>query len=247
VSLEKGLRVALAVVTFLTLTLTVMHREDVDGYQATHLFFMPRKNWEMDQGRGMLYEAEYYSRIDQAILLEEVSGVPFIYALESYFGEYEEYDEYKSVTLPPPQPSAERTTAYRDWLAQAEADYTAWFARTHAAYEEWLRNRAQAFDSWLAAQTETYRAAYEQELAQQEQAVRPEFEQVAESDTTENRTQGGTVRRAPHMPALGGFEMPVANSDLDGAAIYWQYATFGHAYLRPAVWRDDTITPPPRA
>ena len=245
-SLDKGLRVVLAVVSFLTLTLTVMHREDADGYQATHLFFMPRRHWEMDNGRGMLYEPAYYSRMDQAILLEEVSSAPFT-ALFEIEGYYDEYEEFEIVSLPLPQPRAERTTAYREWLAQAQADYTTWFVHTRAAYEEWLRSQAQAFDNWLTGQSENYKATYAQELAEQEQATQSEGAKLGDGEgTSGKRTQGGTVRRAPHAPAFGSYELPVANSDLDGTAISWQYAVIGHANLRPVMWRDDTITPPPR-
>ena len=61
-------------VTFLLLTATVMPRPDEDGYQGIHLFFMPRLNWEMDEGRGMLHEEEYYREIDEHEMLEEVYG-----------------------------------------------------------------------------------------------------------------------------------------------------------------------------
>lgn len=67
-------RVFMACVTFLLLTMTVMQRVDRDGYQATHLFFMPRENWEMDEGRGMLHEEEYYRDIDAQVLAEETYG-----------------------------------------------------------------------------------------------------------------------------------------------------------------------------
>jgi len=50
--------------TLLLLTITVMQSEDPDGYQATHLVFMPRNIWEMDDGRGMLHDPDYYNSID---------------------------------------------------------------------------------------------------------------------------------------------------------------------------------------
>jgi hypothetical protein len=71
--LFKGARLFVACTTLMLLTATVMEREDQDGYQATHLFFMPRQSWEMDGGRGMLYEEEYYHRMDLEALTEETA------------------------------------------------------------------------------------------------------------------------------------------------------------------------------
>src|SRR5438552_3540693 len=67
-------RVFTACVTFLLLTMTVMQRADQDGYQATHLFFMPRQSWEMDQGRGMLHEEDYYRDVDAQAFAREIYG-----------------------------------------------------------------------------------------------------------------------------------------------------------------------------
>ncbi|MDQ6741125.1 MAG: hypothetical protein M3021_12405 [Actinomycetota bacterium] len=61
----------LAYTTFLLLTVTVMQRGDHDGYQATHLFFMPRSTWEMDAGRGMLYSEDHYAPSD----LRDLTGL----------------------------------------------------------------------------------------------------------------------------------------------------------------------------
>jgi hypothetical protein len=68
------LRLFLACNLFVVLTMVVMQREDHDGYQGTHLFFMPRKNWEMDEGRGMLYEEEYYRDVDMELLADELNA-----------------------------------------------------------------------------------------------------------------------------------------------------------------------------
>jgi hypothetical protein len=57
-------RLFVAVTTLMLLTATVWHQPDHDGYQGTHLFFMPRSNWEMDEGRGMLYDEEHYRGMD---------------------------------------------------------------------------------------------------------------------------------------------------------------------------------------
>jgi hypothetical protein len=242
-SLDKALRVTLALVSFFTLTLTVMHRQDADGYQATHLFFMPRRNWEMDQARGMLYEPHYYSRMDEAILLEEVSGARL--SFESEYDAYGEYGEYELVSLPPP--SAERTSAYREWLAHEQTDYTSWFMSTHASYGEWLKGQPQSFESWLAGQSDTYRAAYAQELAAQEQAVQAAGTDTGSPGTNHPRqTQGGTVRRAPHAPAFGSNNLPVDSACGECDAISWDYARIDTAYPLPATRRDDTPTPPPR-
>jgi len=100
-------RVFVACCTLVTLTATIMHRPDHDGYQGTHLFFMPRKNWEMDEGRGMLYEEEHYRRADLYTAAAELYGEE---SLEGFEGEldrereeeykeeseeYEEYEEYQ--------------------------------------------------------------------------------------------------------------------------------------------------------
>jgi hypothetical protein len=69
-------RLFMACLTFLMLTITIMQREDPDGYQATHLFFMPRQNWEMDLGREMLFKEEYYRNVDLDALAEEMFGRP---------------------------------------------------------------------------------------------------------------------------------------------------------------------------
>ena len=69
--LEAPLRVFLALSTVLLLCATVLHRDDADGFQASHLFFMPRHTWEMDHGIGMLYEDAYYQRMDLEVLAEE--------------------------------------------------------------------------------------------------------------------------------------------------------------------------------
>lgn len=61
------LRLLVACSTFM-LTLTVLQRNDSDGYQAAHLAFMPRSSWEMDQGRGMLYNESYYDTNELASL-----------------------------------------------------------------------------------------------------------------------------------------------------------------------------------
>ncbi|MGA7729762.1 MAG: hypothetical protein WCD37_00670 [Chloroflexia bacterium] len=241
-SLDKGLRVVLALVSFFTLTLTVMHREDADGYQATHLFFMPRRNWEMDHGRGMLYEPHYYSKLDEAILLEEVNG-----ARLNFESEYDAYGAFELTSVPSPPPSAEQTSAYHEWLAQEQADYTAWFMRTRASYAEWLKGRTLSFEGWLAGRSDTYRAAYAQELTAQEQAAQAAGTDTGSSGTNHPRhTQGGTVRRAPHAPAFGSNNLPVDNTCGECDVVAWDYAGIDITYPLPATRRDDTPTPPPR-
>ena len=99
----RCVRVFVAFCTFLSLTITVFHREDHDGYQATHLFFMPRRNWEMDQGRGMLYEEEHYLGLERGALAEQLTGrsIRDYEEYEEYeryeeFEEYEKYEEYEA-------------------------------------------------------------------------------------------------------------------------------------------------------
>lgn len=64
----------IAAATLILLTATVMYQPDRDGYQGTHLFFMPRESWEMDAGRGMLHGPDYYEAIDAEIANEERYG-----------------------------------------------------------------------------------------------------------------------------------------------------------------------------
>ena len=238
-TLEKGLRVLLAIVSFLTLTLTVMHREDADGYQAAHLFFMPRRNWEMDHGRGMLYEPKHYGAMDEAILYEEVNGIAFTFG--------EEDGEYEIADLPAPQPSAEKTTAYREWMSQEQAGYTTWFVHTRASYGEWLKSRAQSFDNWIAGQPDGYRAAYAEELAAQVQAAEATGLDIEEGErASTKRTQPGTVRKAPRAPVFGSNDLPVDTTYIRVEIASWQYAAIAATYPQPSMWRDDTPTPPPR-
>ncbi len=61
-------RLFTACAALLLLTSTVLQRNDPDGYQATHLFFMPRQTWEMDGGVGMLHDPDYYASMDMAAI-----------------------------------------------------------------------------------------------------------------------------------------------------------------------------------
>ena len=81
-----------ACATLLLLTATVTHRADQDGYQAAHLFFVPRQNWEMDEGRGMLHEEEYYRDMDERAMLEEDYGRD-----ADYFEEQEQAQEAREL------------------------------------------------------------------------------------------------------------------------------------------------------
>lgn len=84
---HKGLRIFVTFTTAMLVTSTIMYRPDHDGYQGTHLFFMPRESWEMDYGRGKLYEDAYYLGMDRLALAEEIYGTP-----GTYEWEYEEYE-----------------------------------------------------------------------------------------------------------------------------------------------------------
>jgi hypothetical protein len=57
-------QLTVACITFLVLTATIMYREGRDGYQATHLLFMPRETWGVDAGRRMLHEEEHHDAVD---------------------------------------------------------------------------------------------------------------------------------------------------------------------------------------
>jgi hypothetical protein len=85
------MRLFVAATTLMLLTATVWYQPDHDGYQGTHLFFTPRRNWEMDKGRGMLYEEEHYEYVDRLHSYGER-------AFESEYedeGDYESYSSYE--------------------------------------------------------------------------------------------------------------------------------------------------------
>ena len=67
-------RIFLICATLVLLTITVLQRPDHDGYQSTHLFFMPRETWEMDFGRGMLHTKEHYRQMDVYQTVAELHG-----------------------------------------------------------------------------------------------------------------------------------------------------------------------------
>src|SRR5438105_1754533 len=81
-------RLFMAWATFVLLTITTMQRQDYDGYQATHLFFTPRQSWEMDQGRGMLYEEERYREMDLQALVAETTGGEADLSSQAWEGSY---------------------------------------------------------------------------------------------------------------------------------------------------------------
>lgn len=85
-------RLFVAVTTLMLLTATVWHQPDHDGYQGTHLFFMPRSNWEMDEGRGMLYDEEHYRGMD---LLRNYGEGAFEREYEEEEGYYESIPAYE--------------------------------------------------------------------------------------------------------------------------------------------------------
>jgi hypothetical protein len=76
-------RLFTACAALLLLTATVLERNDPDGYQATHLFFMPRQNWEMDLGLGMLHDPDYYTAMDRQALAVEDTDATFTPAPQS--------------------------------------------------------------------------------------------------------------------------------------------------------------------
>ena len=94
-------RLFTACAALLLLTVTVMQRDDRDGYQATHLFFMPRENWEIDEGRGMLHEPEYYRDVDVEVLVEEE------------LGNYYSYDQHSAANSPASRAAESELSALR--------------------------------------------------------------------------------------------------------------------------------------
>ncbi|HET9492760.1 MAG TPA: hypothetical protein VFR15_00850, partial [Chloroflexia bacterium] len=238
--IEAPLRAFLALTTVLLLCATVLHREDHDGFQASHLFFMPRYTWEMDQGRGMLYEEAYYERMDLDVLAREVYGS---YSPREYEYEYEERVPVER-TAPPPS----STAAYRDWLAAERESYTSWFAEHMGEYVDWLETEAATFDEWLAAQPAGYRAAHEAEVAGTQPAAEADAQPATTADALSSggSTQGHTVRRAPHAPAPGGTTLPIlgAVSGLDAPG--YQFEPVSLPRPAPTSREDDTPSPPPR-
>ncbi len=63
--LRVGSQATLSVITILGLTVTVPARTDPDGWQAAHLFFMPRASWERDQDIGVLHPEAWYGDQEQ--------------------------------------------------------------------------------------------------------------------------------------------------------------------------------------
>jgi hypothetical protein len=58
-------RTYLALSATLFLTVTVPARPDPDGWQASHLVFMPRALWERDEDRGMLHAEAWYDALER--------------------------------------------------------------------------------------------------------------------------------------------------------------------------------------
>jgi hypothetical protein len=240
--IEAPLRAFLALTTVLLLCATVLHREDHDGFQASHLFFMPRYTWEMDHGRGMMYEEAYYERMDLEVLAREVYG--------SYSPREHEYAERAPVertATASPAPSS--TAAYRDWLAAERESYTRWFAEHRGEYADWLSTEAVPFDEWLAAQPADYRAAHKAELAGTQPTTEADAQPPTSADALSSggRTQGHTVRRAPHAPAAGGTTLPIlgAVTGLDVPGYLFEPVSLPRP--APSSREDDTPSPPPRA
>jgi hypothetical protein len=241
---EAPLRAFVAFTTVLLLCATVLHREDADGFQASHLFFMPRGSWEMDHGRGMMYEQAYYERMDLEVLAEEV------------YGDYSERDFEQEAGEPsalepqaPAAPNSSSTSAYQDWLAAQRDSYTRWFAANKGQYADWLQTEGDSFDEWLAEQPPEYRDAYERELAG------IDYELVASTETDGDevnslspgrQTQGQTVRRAPHAPAAGGTTLPVMGAANALEATGWLFEPAALPNGAPSSREDDTPSPPPR-
>jgi hypothetical protein len=244
--IEAPLRAFTAFTTVLLLCATVLHREDADGFQASHLFFMPRRTWEMDHGRGMMYERAYYERMDMEVLAEEVYGD---------YG-YAERDVEREVEVPaaaephePAGPDPSSTTAYRDWLAAQHDSYTRWFAANKGQYADWLQTEGESLAQWLAEQPPEYRDAYEREL----DGVDYDGVATTETDGDEGdslwpgrQTQGQTVRRAPHAPAAGGTTLPIMGAANALEAPGWLFEPAALPNRAPACREDDTPSPPPR-
>jgi hypothetical protein len=239
--LEAPVRIFLALTTLLLLSATVLHRDDADGFQASHLFFMPRHTWEMDHGRGMMYEEAYYERMDLEVLAEEVYG-------RHTEREYEPEERAPIDRTGPANPASTSTAAYRDWLAAQRESYTAWFAEYKGAYADWLTTEAATFDDWLAAQPGDFRATYELELASIAEPTDDarETEETADSLTRGGYTQGQTVRRAPHAPASGGTNLPIIGAITDLDAPGYQFEPVRLPEQSPLSREDDTPYPPPR-
>jgi hypothetical protein len=242
--IEAPVRVFLALTTVLLLCATVLHREDHDGFQASHLFFMPRYTWEMDHGRGMMYDEAHYERIDLEVLAGEVYGS---YSPRGFdYGEHEIRLPVEAPAGAAPDPSS--TAAYRDWLAAQREAYTLWFAEHRGEYADWLAAEASTFDDWLAAQPAEYRSAHERELAAADAAGDPGEQPATTADSISSggRTQGHTVRRAPHAPAIAGNTLPIMGTPDEMHAPEWLFEPVALPADTPASREDDTPSPPPR-
>jgi len=61
---SKLLRLFMAANILVTLAATIMYRPDYDGYQGTHLFFMPRQTWDIDRSPELLFVPAEYKGVD---------------------------------------------------------------------------------------------------------------------------------------------------------------------------------------
>jgi hypothetical protein len=186
----------------------------------------------------MMYEEAYYERMDMEVLAREVYG--------SYSPREQEYPERAPVERMAPAPSS--TAAYRDWLAAERESYTRWFAEHRGEYADWLSAEAVTFDEWLAAQPPGYRAAHEAELAGMQTTTEADAQTAATADTLSSggHTQGQTVRRAPHAPALGGTTLPILGAVTGLDVPGYQFEPVSLPRPAPSSREDDTPAPPPR-
>ncbi|HUS16385.1 MAG TPA: hypothetical protein VM536_15415 [Chloroflexia bacterium] len=70
-------RLGLTALTVIFLTITVPARPDPDGWQAAHLFFMPRATWERDNDQGMLHPEWWYQAWEQG-RITDAGAAPYV-------------------------------------------------------------------------------------------------------------------------------------------------------------------------
>jgi hypothetical protein len=226
-ALITAVRLFTAAMLFVVLTITVLERPDHDGYQATHLVFMPRRTWEMDQGRGMLYPESHYTGVDLEIMAEEL-GVDF-YVLAAELGV---------------EPSA--------WMSEDSRQDAANNARKtykvrRYEEEEYEEDRE---DGYRDLGPGSY-GEYEWVDVELEDPAADAPSQPAAASTQGRRNGtalgGPRVQRAPYEPSVRDDTIPISGllAALEDSA--WQPLPLTSVEFCLVTWRGEVPSPPPRA
>lgn len=243
------LRVFTAGMTLLLLTSTVLERPDRDGYQATHLYFMPRRTWEMDYGRGMLYSEDSYSLVDLEVLAE-VLGVDY-YTLAAdrierereEYGEESPYERYtEQVKAPPGEIQAGRELEEREWYEGRSVPE--W---ERELYETYGKPYSTDVSEELAG--EGAREGWSWEPAPVPEASKdPPAEKSPSpaSASSKGKATGPGLRRAPYEPNLQGNTIPLESRPFPLPDTTYQALITAAFSSCACPLQADVPTPPPK-